>query len=50
MAEKHDEMEVEIEEGELWEPWETKLVVVSIVIGIAVLVVGGIIANLTILA
>ena len=49
MQDKHDEMEVEIEEGEAWEPWETKLVAISIVIGIGVLVVGGILANLLLL-
>lgn len=46
----HDHMEeIEIEEGEPWEAWETKLITISIVIGIAVLVIGGIVANLTIL-
>jgi hypothetical protein len=49
MADQQQMDEIEIEEGEPWESWETKLVTISIVIGIAVLVIGGIVANLTIL-
>ncbi len=34
-----------IEAAEPWEPWETKLVWYSIVIGVAALVIGGYLVN-----
>jgi hypothetical protein len=42
--------ETGMEQGEPWEPWETKLVGWSIAIGIVVLVIGGWLINVTILA
>jgi len=40
---------IKMEEAEPWEPWETKLVLWSIGIGILVLAVGGFIINALIL-
>ncbi len=42
--------QIDMEVGEPWEPWETKLVGWSIAIGIVVLVLGGWLINATILA
>lgn len=42
-------MGVETEEGEPWEPWETKLVGWSIAIGIVALVITGFLINAFIL-
>jgi hypothetical protein len=36
---------IKMEEAEPWEPWETKLVVWSIAIGIVFLIVGGYLIN-----
>ncbi|MBM7855214.1 hypothetical protein JOC37_001599 [Desulfohalotomaculum tongense] len=35
----------DIESPEPWEPWETKLVIYSLGIGIGVLIIGGILIN-----
>ena len=42
--ESRDQLD-EARETEPWEGWETKLVVYSIAIGIAVLIVGGLLVN-----
>jgi len=41
---------VDVDEGEPWEPWETKLVLWSLAIGVVVLVIGGWIVHATILS
>ncbi len=41
---------IELGEGEPWEPWETKLVVWSIAVGLLVLLVGGYLVHTLILA
>ncbi|GAB4371150.1 MAG: hypothetical protein Kow0062_06420 [Acidobacteriota bacterium] len=46
----HDAHAVEIEQGEPWEPWETRLVLWSLAIGVVVLVIGGWIVHATILS
>ncbi len=40
---------ITIDKPEPWEPWETKLVCFSIILGIGMIVVGGVLVNMFIL-